>query len=192
MQTFITVYAEQTPNPETLKFVFNKPIAPRGVSFDFPNKEDAERSPLAKALFEFEYVKGVFVGSDFVTITKTQDKKWVELIPAIRNFLKDYIMAGGPVVTDAMMEEVPSFAPDENDSEIVAKIKEILAKNVRPVVEMDGGAIDFVDYQDGVVVLAMKGACSGCPSSTVTLKSGIEGLLKRMIPEVKEVVAEAM
>lgn len=192
MQTFITVYAEQTPNPETLKFVFNKPIAPRGVSFDFPTKEDAERSPLAKALFEFDYVKGVFIGSDFVTITKTQDKKWVELIPAIRTFLKDYIMAGGPVVTDTMMEEVPSFAPDENDSEVVAKIKEILAKNVRPVVEMDGGAIDFVDYQDGVVTLAMKGACSGCPSSTVTLKSGIEGLLKRQIPEIKEVVAEAM
>src|SRR5688572_15388242 len=121
MQTFITVYAEQTPNPETLKFVFNKPIAPGGVSFDFPTKEDAERSPLAKTLFEFEYVKGVFIGSDFVTITKTQDKKWVELIPAIRTFLKDYVMAGGPIVTDSMMEEIPSFAPDENDSEVVAK-----------------------------------------------------------------------
>ena len=191
MSEFISIYAEQTPNPETLKFVANKDLA-KGATFDFPNKEEAQRSELAKALFEFEFVKGVFISSNFVTITKPEEWKWIQIIPKMRVFLKEYIEAGKEVVSNEMLSEVPSFSHDDGDSEIVRKIKDLLGQSVRPVVEMDGGAIDFKSYEDGIVTLSLRGSCSGCPSSMVTLKGGIEGLLKRMIPEVKEVVAEAL
>ena len=191
MSEFISIYAEQTPNPETLKFVANKDLA-KGATFDFPNKEEAQRSELAKALFEFEFVKGVFISSNFVTITKPEEWKWIQIIPKMRVFLKEYIEAGKEVVSNEMLSEVPSFSHDDGDSEIVRKIKDLLGQSVRPVVEMDGGAIDFKSYDDGIVTLSLRGSCSGCPSSMVTLKGGIEGLLKRMIPEVKEVVAEAL
>ncbi len=191
MTDFISIYAEQTPNPETLKFVANKDLA-KGATFDFPNKEEAQRSELAKALFEFEFVKGVFISSNFVTITKPEEWKWIQIIPKMRVFLKEYIEAGKEVVSNEMLSEVPSFSHDDGDSEIVRKIKDLLGQSVRPVVEMDGGAIDFKSYDDGIVTLSLRGSCSGCPSSMVTLKGGIEGLLKRMIPEVKEVVAEAL
>ena len=191
MTDFISIYAEQTPNPETLKFVVNKDIA-RGATFDYPNKDEAERSPLAKALFEFDFVKGVFISSNFVTITKPEEFKWIQIIPKMRTFLKEYLEAGNEAVTNDMMQEVPSFAHADDDPDVVRKIKDLLAQSVRPVVEMDGGAIDFKSFDEGVVTLSLRGSCSGCPSSMVTLKGGIEGLLKRMIPEVTEVVAEAL
>ncbi|MCX6350939.1 MAG: NifU family protein [Bacteroidetes bacterium] len=187
----ITVYAEQTPNPETLKFVVNQVIS-RGGTFDFPNVAEAQRSPLARALFGFDFVKGIFISSNYVTLTKTEDYKWVQIIPKVRLFLKEWLQdETNLAITDAMMEESPSFAPDDNDDDITKKIKEILANSVRPVVEMDGGAIDFKSFNEGKVTLSLRGSCSGCPSSAVTLKGGIESLLKRMIPEVTEVVAEA-
>ncbi len=191
MENFISIYAEQTPNPETLKFVANKDLA-KGGTFDFTSKEEAERSPLAKALFEFEFVKGVFISANFVTITKPEEWKWIQIIPKMRTFLKEFIETGNEVVTAQMLQEIPSFSHDEGDSEIVRKIKDILGNNIRPVVEMDGGAIDFKSYDEGIVTLSLRGSCSGCPSSMVTLKGGIEGLLKRLLPEVKEVVAEAL
>ncbi len=191
METFVTVYAEQTPNPETLKFVVNQHVS-RGGSFDFPTKEEAEKSPLAKALFELPYVRGVFIAADFITVTKDPEYTWAELLPKIRVFLKEYLTEKKEVITDALMDMVPSFAESESDDEVVKQIKEILATKIKPVVEMDGGAIDYVDFQDGIVKLAMRGSCSGCPSSMVTLKAGIEGLLKRLVPGVNEVVAEAL
>ena len=191
MEKYITVYAEQTPNPESLKFVVNHFIS-RGGSFDFPDAESSEKSPLAKALFDEGYVKGIFISQDFVTVTKFEDRTWAELLPKIRVFLKEFIQNDGVVIPDSLMEETPSFAESEGDNDVVRKVKEILATNIKPAVEMDGGAIDFVDFQNGVVTLALKGSCSGCPSSTVTLKAGIENLLKRMVPEVTEVVAEAV
>jgi Fe-S cluster biogenesis protein NfuA len=188
---FISVYAEQTPNPETLKFVVNKDIS-RGGTFDFPTKESAVDSPLARELYGFEFVKGVFISANFVTITKDEDTKWIQIIPKVRTMLKEYLEAGKEVVTNDMMEETPSFAHADDDNDIVKQIKDILANSVRPVVEMDGGAIDFKSFDEGVVTLSLRGSCSGCPSSAVTLKAGIEGLLKRMVPGVTEVVAEAL
>ena len=189
----ITVYAEQTPNPETLKFVVNAHIS-RGGSFDFPTKESGEKSPLAKLLWAEDYVKGVFIAQDFVTVTKASDRTWAELLPKIRVFLRDYIQNGGEVIPEGLISEIQTqFEEDDsNDSDVVKKVKEILAQNIKPAVEMDGGTIDFVDFTDGVVTVALRGSCSGCPSSMVTLKGGIENLLKTLVPEVTEVVAEAM
>lgn len=187
-KTPITVYAEATPNPESLKFVANKLLV-RAHSFDFDSLERAEKSPLATELFEMGFVKRVFIANNFVTITKVEDKMWVELIPSIRSFIKEFLESGKQMFTDDISYEDSNYAIDDNDDEIVVKIKELLEQNIKPAVEMDGGAIDFNKYEDGVVSLTMKGACSGCPSATVTLKAGIEALLKRMVPQVTEVVA---
>ena len=184
----IDVYAEATPNPDSLKFVINRLLA-KGASFDFDSYENAEKSPLAQALFEFPFVKRVFIANNFITITKPSDDMWVELIPKIRNFIKDYLGSNERVFAEDINLDDANYAMSDDDNDVVTKIKEILNNNVRPAVEMDGGAIDFQNYEDGIVTLTMKGACSGCPSSMVTLKSGIEALLKRVIPEVKEVVA---
>ena len=191
MQGFVTVYAEATPNPESIKFVFNGQIIPGG-SYDFATPEEAMKSPLAHELFKFNFVKGVFISQDFVTITKVQDSMWAELIPIIRTFLKEYIQQGSPILGADMASQEEDAIFEDSDSEPVKKIKHILAQNVKPVVEMDGGNIEFKSFDEGIVTLALKGSCSGCPSSTITLKSGIEALLKRMVPEVKEVVAEAL
>lgn len=184
----IDVYAEATPNPDSLKFVINRLLA-KGASFDFDSYENAEKSPLAQALFEFPFVKRVFIANNFITITKPSDEMWVELIPKIRNFIRDYLSSNERVFAEDINLDDANYAMSDDDGEVVTKIKEILNNNIRPAVEMDGGAIDFQNYEDGIVTLTMKGACSGCPSSMVTLKSGIEALLKRVIPEVKEVVA---
>ncbi|MCB0737817.1 MAG: NifU family protein [Bacteroidetes bacterium] len=184
----IDVYAEATPNPDSLKFVINRLLA-KGASFDFDGYENAVKSPLAQALFEFPFVKRVFIANNFITITKPSDDMWVELIPKIRNFIRDYLSSNERVFAEDINLDDANYAMSDDDGEVVTKIKEILNNNIRPAVEMDGGAIDFQNYEDGIVTLTMKGACSGCPSSMVTLKSGIEALLKRVIPEVKEVVA---
>lgn len=184
----ITVYAEATPNPETLKFVINKLLV-RGLSFDFENLDKCSKSPLAQAVFETGFARRVFIANNFVSITKVDDKMWVELIPLYRKLLKDYLESGKEVFSGDITEGDANYASDDSDDEVVIKIKALLNQNIRPAVEMDGGAIDFNSYDNGVVTLTLKGACSGCPSSTVTLKAGIEALLKRMVPQVTEVVA---
>ena len=190
----ISIYTEMTPNPETMKFVANKLLYP-GKSIDFPDIESAKPSPLATELFGFPFVKAVFIASNFVTLTKTSDTEdWQDVIPSIRQFLKEYLEEGKPVVNEeevASMKTESSNAVAADDDDVVKRIKELLDNYVRPAVEMDGGAIQFKSYEDGTVNLAMQGSCSGCPSSMITLKAGIEGMMKRMIPEVKEVVAES-
>lgn len=189
----ISIYTEMTPNPETMKFVANKLLYP-GKSIDFPDMETAKPSPLAQELFGFPFIKSVFIASNFVTLTKTSETEWQDVIPSIRLFLKEYLEEGKTVINE---DEVVTLKPEASnavsadDDDVVKRIKEILDNYVKPAVEMDGGAIQFRSYNEGVVNLMLQGSCSGCPSSMITLKSGIEGMMKRMIPEVKEVVAEA-
>ena len=188
--TIISIYTEMTPNPETMKFVANKLLYP-GKSIDFPDENSADSSPLAKEMFGFPFIKSVFIASNFVTLTKTPDAQWDDIIPDIRNFLKQYLEEGKTVLNeDEIKTKKATNVVSEDDSDIVVRIKELLENYVKPAVEMDGGAISFRGYNDGVVTLMMQGSCSGCPSSMVTLKAGIEGMMKRMIPEVQEVVAE--
>ena|ERR1700733_780613 len=189
----ISIYTEMTPNPETMKFVANKLLYP-GKSIDLADAEIARPSPLATELFGFPFIKAVFIASNFVTLTKTPETNWDDVIPSIRQFLKEYLEEGKTIINE---EEVASMKQESSndvladDTDVVKRIKELLDNYVRPAVEMDGGAIQFKSYDEGVVNLMLQGSCSGCPSSMITLKAGIEGMMKRMIPEVKEVVAEA-
>jgi NFU1 iron-sulfur cluster scaffold homolog, mitochondrial len=189
----ISIYTEMTPNPETMKFVANKLLYP-GKSIDFPDIESAGPSPLATELFGFPFVKAVFVASNFVTITRTPEADWEDVKPSIRQFLKEYLEEGKKVINE---DEVVHTEKTNNnivlseDGDVVKRIKELLENYVKPAVEMDGGAIQFKNFDDGVVTLMLQGSCSGCPSSMITLKAGIEQMMKRMIPEVTEVVAEA-
>ncbi len=190
----ISIYTEMTPNPETMKFVANKLLYP-GKSIDFPDEASAAPSPLAQALFSFPFIRSVFIASNFVTLTKTNETDdWQDVIPTVKLFLKEYLEEGKAVVNEdevANMKAASSNAISADDNDIVKRIKELLENYVKPAVEMDGGAIQFKSYEDGKVNLMLQGSCSGCPSSMITLKAGIEGMMKRMIPEVKEVVAEA-
>ncbi len=187
----VSIYTEMTPNPETMKFVANKLLYP-GKSIDFPDEASAGPSPLAKELFAFPFIKAVFIASNFVTLTKTPATEWDEVIPSIREFLKQYLEEGKAVVNE---DQVPVKTIDNtvnaDDTDVVVRIKELLENYVKPAVEMDGGAISFRGFESGTVTLMLQGSCSGCPSSMITLKSGIEAMMKRMIPEVHEVVAEA-
>ncbi len=189
----ISIYTEMTPNPETMKFVANKLLYP-GKSIDFPDAETAKPSPLAVELFGFPFIKAVFIASNFITLTKTVDTDWDDVIPSIRTFLKDYLEEGKAVINEdevTTMKQESSNEVSADDDDVVKRIKELLENYVKPAVEMDGGAIQFKSYNEGTVNLMMQGSCSGCPSSMITLKAGIEGMMKRMIPEVKEVVAES-
>lgn len=191
----ISIYTEMTPNPETMKFVANKLLYP-GKSIDFPDEASAGPSPLAKELFSFPFIKSVFIASNFVTLTKTADTDdWQDVIPSIKQFMKDYLENGGTVINEEDIvinkKQDASNTVQADDDDVVKRIKELLENYVKPAVEMDGGAIQFKSYSEGVVNLALQGSCSGCPSSMITLKAGIEGMMKRMIPEVQEVVADA-
>lgn len=189
----VSIYTEMTPNPETMKFVANKLLYP-GKSADFPDEASAKPSPLAQQLFTFPFIKSVFIASNFVTLTKTGEADWLDVIPSIKEFLKEYLEEGRPIIVEEEMATAKtesSNAVAADDSDVVVRIKELLENYVKPAVEMDGGAIQFRSYEDGRVNLMLQGSCSGCPSSMITLKAGIEGMMKRMIPEVKEVVAEA-
>jgi len=189
----ISIYTEMTPNPETMKFVANKLLYP-GKSIDFPDVESAKPSPLAVELFGFPFIKAVFIASNFVTLTKNPETDWNDVTSTIRLFLKEYLEEGKLIINE---EEVATIKVEStnsilaDDTDVVKRIKELLDNYVRPAVEMDGGAIQFKSYDDGTVNLMLQGSCSGCPSSMITLKAGIEGMMKRMIPEVQEVVAEA-
>jgi Fe-S cluster biogenesis protein NfuA len=183
-----------TPNPETMKFVANKLLYP-GKSVDFPDEASAKPSPLAQQLFTFPFIRSVFIASNFVTLSKTAETEdWQDVIPTIKQFLKEYLEEGKPVVNEEELANVKVESTNEvhaDDDDVVKRIKELLENYVKPAVEMDGGAIQFKSYEEGKVNLMLQGSCSGCPSSMITLKAGIEGMMKRMIPEVKEVVAEA-
>ena len=160
-------------------------------SVDFRDAESAKRSPLAEELFRMPFVKGVFITSNFVTITKDTESEWIEVVPQIKDLLKTFVASGYDVLLpgdDAV--QATTTAPVLEGS-VDEKIINVLNTYVRPAVEMDGGNITFKSFDEGIVTLILQGSCSGCPSSTMTLKSGIEGLLQKMVPEVKEVVAEA-
>ena len=190
----ISIYTEMTPNPETMKFVANKLLYP-GKSVDFQDEESAGASPLAIQLFAFPFVKSVFIASNFVTVTKSDEaQNWDDVIPSIKQFLKEYLEEGNVIVNEEALAKRKTESTNTvhaDDGDVVKRIKELLENYVKPAVEMDGGAIQFLNYEDGVVRLKMQGSCSGCPSSMITLKAGIEGMMKRMIPEVEEVVAES-
>ncbi len=192
--TIVSIYTEMTPNPETMKFVANKLLYP-GKSVDFPDEESASSSPLAIQLFAFPFIKSVFIASNFVTLTKTDDtENWEDVIPSVKQFLKEYLEEGNMIINEeelALRKKESSNEIHVDDGDVVKRVKELLENYVKPAVEMDGGAIQFISYDDGVVNLKMHGSCSGCPSSMITLKAGIEGMMKRMIPEVREVVAES-
>ena len=176
------IQTEDTPNPATLKFIPGTDVMGQGTA-DFPDKESAKGSALARRLFQIDGISGVFLGSDFVTVTKTDDQEWFTLKPSILAGIMEHYASGLPVI-DAESED---GASDDDDDDLVKQIKHLLDTRVRPAVAMDGGDIVFHDFDDGIVTLSMRGACSGCPSSTATLKMGIENMLRHYIPEVREV-----
>ncbi len=186
----VSIYTEMTPNPETMKFVANKLLYP-GKSIEFSSDDSAAPSPLAKELCGIPFIRVVFIASNFITLTKTADTDWNDIIPSLREFMKEYLEEGKLVINELEIEAKKVVISPEDETDVVKRIKELLENYVRPAVEMDGGAIAYKNFDQGVVTLSLQGSCSGCPSSMITLKSGIEGMMKRMIPEVKEVVAEA-
>jgi Fe-S cluster biogenesis protein NfuA len=179
------IQTESTPNPATLKFLPGTGVMPAGTA-DFPNSEAAQTSPLARRLFEVEGVTGAFFGMDFVTVTKTDATDWDHIKPAILGAIMEHYQSGQPVI-EGDIGAVDHAEHDGPDSEIVTMIKDLLDTRVRPAVAQDGGDITFYGFERGVVYLHMQGACAGCPSSTMTLKMGIENLLRHYIPEVTEV-----
>ncbi len=192
----VMLYTEQTPNPEALKYVTNRMLY-RGVA-DFKEKDLAAAwSPMANSLMELPYVKGVYFSNNFVTITKEFNYEWADIMLKLKEFIKDFIEQGGILVKDGFTEHLEALNAEHSaqqfsgeDGEIAKKVKDLIDMYVKPAVESDGGNIEFKSYENGRVHVLMQGSCSGCPSSTVTLKSGIEGMLKRMVPEVTEVVQE--
>ena len=198
------VYAEETPNPVSMKFVANRLLLVSGAVADYENASEAADAPIAKALFQFPFVKRIFIASNYVTVTRRDNVEWEEIRDELRVFITDWLNKGNAVVnrlpsravaSDSSFKETVSVnthhvAPS-NDVE--NKIIEVLEQYIRPAVEQDGGLITFKELRDGVVTVQMRGSCSGCPSSTMTLKAGIEALLKRLLPnDVKEVVSEAI
>jgi Fe-S cluster biogenesis protein NfuA len=180
------IQTEQTPNPATLKFLPGREVMSSGTA-NFVSAAEAGRSPLAERLFRIDGVAGVFLGSDFVTITKAEDREWLLLKPSILGAVMEHFTAGHPVIRESVSDT--SQSGDEEESEVVSQIKELLETRVRPAVAQDGGDIVFHGFEDGIVYLHMQGSCAGCPSSTATLKAGIENMLKHYLPEVVEVRA---
>jgi Fe-S cluster biogenesis protein NfuA len=183
------IQTEATPNPATLKFLPGREVLGNRVA-DFTTPEEAVHSPLAQRLFAIEGVKGVFLGSDFISVTKDH-REWPHLKPAILGAVMEHFLTGAPVLDASAPMEIrgaPEFF-DPKDADTVATIKELIETRVRPAVAGDGGDITFKGFRDGVVYLNMKGSCSGCPSSTATLKHGIENLLRHFLPDVREVEA---
>jgi Fe-S cluster biogenesis protein NfuA len=180
------IQTEQTPNPATLKFLPGRVVMTAGTA-NFTDPSAAAVSPLAERLFSLQQICGVFFGADFITVTKDEEGDWYQLKPAVLAAIMEHFTAGRPVMLAA--DSATAEAEGEEDDEIVSQIKELLETRVRPAVAQDGGDIIFHDFEDGVVYLHMQGSCSGCPSSTATLKAGIENMLRHYIPEVVEVRA---
>ena len=191
------IYTELSPNPNSMKFVLNYELVPDGLSFDYTDMNAArsseKASPLAADCFQFSFVQRVFMASNFITITKDDETQWEEVLGDFKKFLKIYFDDENPVFTQETIDN-NTLIVDVNDSEAVGKIKAALDQYVRPAVESDGGAINFASFDEetGKVTVVLQGSCSGCPSASITLKDGIERLLTNMVPEVKEVVAEAI
>jgi len=198
------IYAEETPNPSSVKFVANKLLLVSGASAEYQNASETNDAPIAKKLFQFPFVKRLYIASNFITVTKQDAVDWEEIRDELRVFITDYLNKGNAIINKLPQQQVPkdsSFketvsintqhVPPTNDVE--NKIIEVLEQYIRPAVESDGGLITFKELKDGIVTVQMRGSCSGCPSSTMTLKAGIEALLKRLLPDhVKEVVSEAV
>ena len=194
-----TVYAESTPNPKVMKFVANRAII-QGDSVEFMNIDEAKNSPLAMKLFHFPFVREVFIAKNFVSLTKYDAMEWEDVVMEVREFIREYLAEGSVVVheieeiqekeTPKELTETAAPINQQELGEVETRIVDILDEFVKPAVESDGGNIRFMSYEAGVVSVLLQGACSGCPSSTLTLKQGIENLLKKMLPTlVKEVVA---
>jgi Fe-S cluster biogenesis protein NfuA len=198
------IYAEETPNPSSIKFVANKLLLVTGASAEYLNISETADAPLAKQLFQFPFVKRVFIQSNYVTVTKQDSIEWEDIRDEVRVFITTYLNKGNLIVSKLPEQKV---AKDSSFNETVSintqhaapgndvenKIIEVLEQYIRPAVEQDGGLITFKELKDGIVTVQMRGSCSGCPSSTMTLKAGIEALLKRLLPnDVKEVVSEAL
>ncbi|MCW3078298.1 MAG: NifU family protein [Bacteroidetes bacterium] len=198
------IYAEETPNPSSVKFVANKLLLVSGASAEYLSVAEAAEAPIVKELFKFPFVKSIFIASNFITVTKRDSVEWEEIRDELRVFITEYLNKGKEIINKLPQKEVAKdsgfketvtvntqHASPSNDVE--NKIIEVLEQYIRPAVESDGGQITFKELKDGVVTVQMRGSCSGCPSSTMTLKAGIEALLKRLLPDdVKEVVSEAM
>lgn len=189
----VIIYAESTPNPSTLKFVINRAILP-DYSVTYTDASQTSECPLAANLFSFNYVKAIYIANNFITVTKQPTVEWVEIMNELREFIKTWFTEEKPVFTNLPAK------PDVNEAAVSGeslstdaaeqKIIEILDEYIKPAVEQDGGEITFKSFENGIVSVELKGSCSGCPSSTLTLKAGIEQLLKRMVPGVESVVAE--
>lgn len=197
------IYAENTPNPATMKFVANRILVENGATAQYLNASEAKGSPLAQELFRFPFIKAVFISSNYVTLTKNDAIQWEDIILEMREFLKDYLSSDKALITELPAKEVHTDSSFKSTTTVFTehaapktesehKIIEVLEQYIRPAVEQDGGLITFKSFENGIVTVALKGSCSGCPSATITLKAGIEGLLKRMVPDVKEVVAEQL
>lgn len=193
----VMIYTEQTPNPESLKFVTNKMLY-KGTA-DFREADLAkEWSPLATDLFTLPYVKGVYICNNFVSVTKEFNYSWEDIMLKLKEHIKGYVQDGKAILNEGFAEAMAKIEAEKGvgyeytgeEAELVKKIKELIDTYVKPAVEMDGGNIEFKAFDQGKVIVELQGSCSGCPSSSVTLKAGIEGMLKRMVPEVTEVVAE--
>ena len=198
----VTIYAEMTPNPATMKFVANSLLIRYGATASFDKPEECEEAPLARVLFSFPFVKSVFFANNFVTITKSEGVEWDDVILELREYLTNYLQAGQPIFTTppkvtqhetaSSSAEQKSFVKitDTPADEVEEKIINLLEEYVRPAVESDGGAIHFKSYENGELTLKLSGACAGCPSSTATLQGGIKNLFAKYMPEVTSVVAE--
>lgn len=181
------IQTQDTPNPATVKFLPGQDVLSSNKTIDFSGEDEAKNSPLAQRLFSIVGVVRVFLAQDFVSVTKADDTDWSMLKPMILAALMEHLSTGQPVVLEEVDDAQVTANADVEDDEITRQIKELLEERVRPMVAMDGGDIVFDRFEDGIVYLQMQGACSGCPSSTVTLKSGIENMLKHYVPEVTEV-----
>lgn len=198
------IYAEETPNPSSIKFVANKLLLVSGASAEYQSPSETSEAPIAKKLFQFPFVKRIFISSNYITITKAETVEWEEIRDELRVFITDYLNKGNVIINKLPEQKV---AKDSSFKETVSihtqhvapandienKIIEVLEQYIRPAVEQDGGLITFKELKDGIVTVQLRGSCSGCPSSTMTLKAGIEALLKRLLPnDVKQVVSEAL
>lgn len=198
------IYAEETPNPSSVKFVANKLLLVSGASAEYLEQSETTHAPIAQKLFQFPFVKRVFIQSNYITITKHDSLEWEEIRDELRVFITDYLNKGNAVIDklpeqkvakDSSFKETVSINTQHTapGNDVENKIIEVLEQYIRPAVEQDGGLITFKELKDGIVTVQMRGSCSGCPSSTMTLKAGIEALLKRLLPDdVKQVVSEAL
>ena len=192
MNAPISIYTEMTPNPSTMKFVLNfLLIEEEGENIEFRTKEKAEVSPIAKKIFELPFVVGVFIASDFITVTRDESCEWYEVIPEIKELIKTQLATGEPLLTGELITEEVEV-PVNISGDIEQKIISLLDEYIRPAVEGDGGAIHFKSFESGTVTVTLKGSCNGCPSTNTTLKQGVENLLRRMLPEVERVITETV